>query len=274
MKNTSISYPHPVLGNADDFPGVQIDLDFKYEFSDESITIKTTKQLITGHTYFDDLIKEGTAQWLIRIKCARTYMREIYLSTAEDWEEVLSGQDYEGLVKIETEVIAAKYIENYKPSGLHEDYDGADFSIQAGGILAIGPILSFNVEKHYDSLKAPLESIVKVVLGTHLSGPFETILDDDFIIVKLSKQDWAQYGRIRNRVPTILHSAIALPVLAIAISKIREHEACLWSGRLNSAIAQMGLSSENPLKVAQELLDNPLTRAFKELNTRLDKGTS
>ena len=72
----------------------------------------------------------------------------------------------------------------------------------------------------------------------------------------------------------ILHSAIAVPVLAKAISKIEEHETCLWSGRLGRAMASRGLSREDPLTAAQDLLDDPLTRAFEELNTRLDKGTS
>ena len=274
MKESQISYPHPVLCNGHDIPGFQIDLGFEYEFSDESITLKTTKQLITGHKEIDNLVAEGTAKWLIRIKCARTYQREIFLTNIKDWEIALSGPDYEGNVRIETEIITTIDIDNYKPLGLHEDYGSANFSIQSGGILAIGPIFTFNVDKDYDPLKEPLQSIFKIMPGTHASGAFKTLLDDEFILVYLSKKDWAEYARIRDRVPFILHSVIVVPVLAKAISEIEEYETSLWSGRLNSEIAKRGLSSFDPLTVAQELLDSPLTRGFKELNTCLDRGTT
>jgi hypothetical protein len=274
MKDAQVSYPHPVLCNGDDIPGFQIDLEFQVAISEESISLKTTKPLITGHKGIDKRVKEGTAKWLIRIKCARTYQREIFLTNNKDWEMALSGPDYEGNVQIETEIITTIDIVNYKPKGLHEDYDDANFSIQAGGILAIGPIIPFTVNKDYDPLKAPLQSIFKIMVGTHPTGPFKTILEDKFILVYLSKEDWAEYARIRDRVPLILHSLIVVPALAKAISEISEHPTSLWSARLSNEIAKRGLSSSDPLTAAQQLLDRPLTRGFKELNTTLDKGTS
>lgn len=271
MPLNSISYPHPVLGNGDDIAGGVMEPVIEYSITDEAIRLHVNN-LSTGHSSVDMLIDSEHAQWQIRVKCARTYMRENFVVSGPEWTKTLSGTDYEGIVKIETQVLAVNDIEDYSPTGAHADYGDEVFQIKTGELLAIGPIFSFHIDKVFDPLKAPVASLLKVKEGEHDTGPFQLDLDDDMIFVKLSKADWQEYAGIRDRVPALLHSAIVMPVLATAITELNKYEGTLWAGRLRDLIERKEIDISHPLTAAQELLGSPLKRTFDEVNTKLDKG--
>ena len=271
MALNAISYPHPVYGNGDDIADAVMEPIIEYTITDEALQIRAS-DLITGHSDIDKLVNDGKARWQIRVKCPRTYIRENFLVADKKWSTNLAGPDYEGTVEIETCVLAIEDIDNYTPANAHEDYEDESFQIKSGELLAIGPDFTFLVDKVYDPLKAPVASLLKVVEGEHDTGPFHLILDDDLIIIKLSKKDWQEYAGIRDRVPSLLHSSIVLPVLAAAISNIYTNQGTLWSDRLKELIEIKEIDIEHPLIAAQVLLDSPLTRTFDEVNARLDKG--
>ena len=271
MPLNTISYPHPVLGNGDDVTGGIMEPEIEYTISDEAIQLRANN-LLTGHTTIDALVDNKKAQWQIRVKCARTYMRENFVISGPDWTRNFAGPDYEGTVEIETQVLAIDNIEDYSPVGAHADYEDVVFQIKSGELLAIGPGFSFHVDKVYDPLKAPVASLLKVEEGEHDFGPFQLVLDDDLIFVRLSKAEWQEYAGIRDRVPALLHSAIVMPVLATAIADINKHEGTLWAGRLKDLIESRDINTAYPLTAAQELLDSPLKRTFAEVNAKLDKG--
>lgn len=266
-----ISYPYPVYGNGDDIAGTVMEPSIEFAITDEAIQLHA-RDLVTGHNGIDQLVKNGRARWQIRVKCPRTYMRENFLVEGPEWKINLAGPDYEGTVEIETRILAVEDIANYSPENAHEDYNDTEFLLKSGELLAIGPNFTFLVDKDYDPLKAPVASLLNVVEGEHDAGPFQLTLDDEIIIIKLSKKDWSQYAGIRDRVPTLLHSALVMPVLAVAINKIDEHQGTLWSARLKNLIEKKEINTDCSLTAAQELLDSPLTRTFDEVNAMLDRG--
>ncbi len=153
-----------------------------------------------------------------------------------------------------------------------DDYGDEKFHLRTGEVIGIGPTFRFLVDKVYDPLKAPVSSLVRITEGEHKDGPFMLTLDDDLIIVRLSKSDWHEYAGIRDRVPTIVHSAIVLPALAEAIRKINEHMDTLWGGRLKDLLESNKIDEGAPLAAAQEILARPVTRTFNEVNATLDRG--
>lgn len=271
MSLNAISYPYPVLGNSDDISGGVMEPDIGYTITDEAIQLRVTN-LRTGHTGIDTLVTDNHALWQIRVKCSRTYMRENFVTQGPDWSINLIGPEYEGSVKIETRVIAVVDIPSYSPLNSHSDYDGVNFQIKSGEMLAIGPDFSFHVDKVYDPLKAPVASLLKVEEGDHNTGPYQLILDDDFILVRLSKADWLEYPGIRDRVPALLHSTIVMPAIAAAIPEMEKNQSTLWAGRLKAIIEEKNINIDHPLMTAQELLNSPLKRTFDEVNAKLDKG--
>lgn len=271
MKTTLFSFPYPVLGNGDDFPTSEINPKLKYTISEETLKI-CLSALESGNQYIDGLVSSGRASWQVRVNCARTYMRESYIASAPNWSRNLVGHDYEGSVKVETRIITKSPIAEYSPPGTHPDYAGETFRIEMGETLAIGPTFSFNVDKQYDPLKAPVSSLIRITEGSDQTGPFKSIFEEDLIYVELSKTDWAEYAAVRDRVPAVLHSSIVLPVLAEAISCLAEFKSNLWASRLEHILLKNDISSDKPLMAAQSLLSNPLQRTFLETNSALDKG--
>ena len=271
MANSNISYPHPVLGNGDDMNIGEISPVISYEISDEAIHL-TAHNLSSRHPQIDQMVADGDAIWHLRIQCSRTYMRESYVTKYSEIEVRLKGEYYEGIVDVDVTIVAHKDISNYKPAGLHEDYENAEFQLRAGEVLGVGPTFRFLVDKVYDPLKAPVSSLLRITEGEHDDGPFMLTLDDDLIIVRLSKSDWHEYSGIRDRVPTIVHGAIVLPALAEAILHIDRHTDTLWGGRLKDLLEANNIPVGTPLSAAQEILANPITRTFSEVNTTLDGG--
>lgn len=271
MPMSNISYPHPVLGNGDDINNGEVSPEIEYKISDEAIHLKV-ENLKSGHPDIDQMLVDGTACWHVRTQCPRTYMRQSFLLNSEDQTITLKGDDYEGSVEIEISVVAQGCIKDYQPTGMHSDYGDAKFSLQPGELIAIGPRYPIHVDKIYDPLKAPVSSLVRITYGSHASGPFEVILDDDLITIKLSKADWAEYDGIRDRAPSIVHSSIILPVLAEAIRAIGQNTHTLWGGRLKEMLAKQGIDQNYPLAAAQEVLASPISRTFNEVNLRLDSA--
>lgn len=270
MAKIKYSFPHPVYGASSDITGNPIKPNFRYTINDEQIIVEASN-LFVDNADIQTLIIEDKARWQIRLQCPRTYFRESHFSKELTWSRHIAGQDLQGKVEIETKIVAISQIEKYHPINSHSDYDGFDFDLSAGEVIGLGPTFSFVVDKLYDPLKAPVSSLLRIVEGAHDKGPYETVFDDDLIFIRLSKQDWQEYPGVRDRVPTVIHSAIVLPVLSTAIKLIHAHSGTMWSNRLENLIKARGIDPNDPLKAAQELLDNPLFRTFGEINVYLDQ---
>lgn len=272
MAFSNISFPHPVLGNGDDISQGVISPEIRYKITDEAIRIEVTS-MHTGHPDFDRMIDEDEAVWHLRVQCPRTYMRKDFFASTSSYEIQLNGVDFEGVVTIEISLVTKIPLSDYRPYGLHEDYGAETFSLQSGEVIGIGSRYQFLVDKIYDPLKAPVSSIIRVEEGEHGEGPFKVLLDSDLIMILLSKADYKEYAGITDRVPTVIHSALVLPVLAEAIRKLDEFEdTTMWGGRLKDLLDARAIDTEYPLQAAQEVLSSPIARTFREVNTRLDKG--
>jgi hypothetical protein len=270
MAQIKYSFPHPVYGAGSDISGNPIKPSFRYTIADEQVILEAS-ELSVDNADIEQLIADEKAHWQIRLQCPRTYYRESFLTKKPTWTRHIPGPDLEGKVEIETKIIATKPISDYHPTNSHTDYDGYDFDLSAGEVIGLGPTFSFVVDKLYDPLKAPVSSLLRIVEGSHDEGPYEVVFDDDLIFIKLSKQDWQEYPGVRDRVPTVIHSAIVLPVLSTAIKLMQEHSGTMWSDRLENLIATRGIDPMDSLKAAQDLLANPLFRTFGEINIYIDQ---
>lgn len=269
----SISYPHPVLGNADDVGSGKIEPDVSFTLSEELVEI-TFDKLRTGNKTLDAMLGDGRATWSLRVQCARTYFRTEYRTSDSTHRVRLAGHELEGRVEVEVMLFATVAIPAYLPDGAHPDYGGETFDLKVGEILGIGPTLTFDVEKQWDPLKAPVASIMRISKGEFPNGPFIVALEDDYIEILLSHEDWEQYAGVKERVPGVIHSALVLPALAEAVRYMGEHGGKRWADRLRAISEQhQELDIKKPLQAAQILLRGPLTRAFRELNTALDRDS-
>lgn len=267
----SISYPHPVLGNADDVTVGKIDPEVTYRAADELVEIDIGN-LTTSNPTLDSMLKTSGASWGVQIQCARTYLRAEFQTTENFLRVKFPGHDLRGRVDIEIVLFAAKTISGYSPTGAHRDYGNTTFDLETGSLLGVGPALSFDVDKQFDPLRAPVSSIMRIRKGEHSQGPFRLALEDEFVEILLSEADWNQYAGIRDRVPAVIHISLVLPALAEALRRVNDFVGRRWADRLLAIVETREVDPAQPLEAAQSLLQSPLTRAFGELNAELDKG--
>lgn len=269
---SEISFPHPVLGNGDDVSVSQIDGELTYHASAEAVELHVTG-LVSGNPSLDEAVRAGNATWLVRVQCARTYFRRLWSQPGPTATIRIRGADLEGTVEVEARACSARSLP-WQPNGMHPDYGDRSFDLDPGEVLALGPTWRFHVEKQFDPLKAPLKSWMRIVEGEHAEGPFQVTFDDDFVTIRLSKNDWGQYPAIRDRAPTVLHAGVVLPVLMQALLELRNDDGVMWKARLRAVLDAHRLDPDAPLTTAQALLEAPLARCLRELNLKLDGDDS
>jgi hypothetical protein len=270
---TSVSYPHPVLGNGDDIAVGKIEPEVTFRAADEIVELDV-RNLVTSNPTLDPMLADGRASWGIRVQCARTYMRSEFRTANRDHQIKFDGHDLDGRVEVDVVLFAAKVIAGYQPAGAHPDYGTASFDLEPGEVLGVGPAFSFDVDKQFDPLRAPVASIMRVSKGEHPDGPFRMALEDEFVEIILSQEDWAHYAGVKDRVPGVLHVSLVLPALAEALRRMGEFAGRRWADRLRAIVEARQVNVGQPLEAAQLLLQQPLTRAFDELNAELDRETT
>jgi hypothetical protein len=269
----TISYPYPVLGNADDISEGTISPDVSFRVSDETVAVDVTR-LTTSNALLDSLIDAGSALWAIRVQCARTYYRKEFVTSGPTKILTFPGDDLQGRVDIEISLFAAKPLPAYAPPGVHSDYGTTAFGLERGEVLGIGPAFSFEVDKQFDPLRAPVSSIMRIRQGDHAEGTYRLVLEDDFIEVLLSQHTWARYAGVRDRVPAVLHIGLVMPALVEGLRRLNDFSGRRWADRLRAIVETKGVDTSTPIEAAQILLQDPLGRAFDELNLYLDRDSS
>lgn len=269
----NLSYPHPVLGNADDVKTGKIEPSVSFETSEEIVRIHM-RDLTTGNPTLDDLIAKGSVQWSVRVQCARTYFRKEFSASGNNYTVAIPGSELEGRVDVDIAPFATKYLNGYRPAGVHRDYGSTAFQLDAGEVVGVGPTFSFEVDKQFDPLRAPMASIMRVSKGEHAKGPFKVVLEGEFVEILLSEEDWPLYVGIKDRIPGIIHATLVLPVLAEALSQMARFNGHRWADRLTAILQTREMVILSPLETAQELLQHPLTRSYNDLEAAFEREFS
>ncbi|MDC0176168.1 hypothetical protein OAJ60_04445 [Planctomycetaceae bacterium] len=245
--------------------GKQIRCKASFQLEDEALRERITK---------------GDATFAVRIECPTTYFQETVTTESDVLEHSIAETNLRGVVSIEPRVVACREMDDYAPSDAHPDYGDEQFRISRGQLLAIGDTRSIFIEKDFDPLRMPTNSLIRVQKDDDLSpGPYEVQYElDERITVSLSHQDWDAYQGIKRTVPQAILSMIAVPVLAEAVrlmfhgGDVRNYEELLWFQRLNQILTAREIPTDNPLSAVQTLLEAPLNRALVELETEIHEG--
>lgn len=268
MAESSKSFPHPVAGNGDDTTGPPPTCSLDWQVAGSKLLL-TFANLQTHNNRVEDLISAHSAGWIARAYCPRTYYRREFLVTGPSTDLEIPTGTLDGDVDFETYVIATKDLQDYLPDQAHGDYDGTQFQLDAGSLLALGPKFRVSLDIEFDPLKAPVSSFLKVREGTAPTGPMRIIWDDDDIILELSQADWKIYPMLKqDALADVLHAAMVFPALIEAIHRLSDDSVKdrRWAQRLQSILDAKGLDSSAPDDAAQQLLDMPVSRALKAMH--------
>ena len=248
MRLDDASYPHPVVGLHGDVEGeLMYDADVRATTRDVSITLsnlRTTNPTIVA------LLRVSRASFTVIVNCPATYYREGIDVSEPEHEISIPAERLLGRVQVNVAVCARTVIDAYRPEGLHPDYGEAVFVVDEGDALAVAEPMTFDIEKEFDPLRAPVSSFMRIKRGDFEQGPYQVRFDVERILIEMSHRDWASYTYLRDRTPQVLHSSVVLPVLAEAVSRVRsdaESRDLNWGARVRAMLDAQAIADDEPL---------------------------
>ena len=276
MRLSARSYPHPVLGNRDDVPGVAFQA--ALEMSTDKQSVYMSAEVACSCEVLNALLVAGRATFVLHVECSNTLFRRAYEFRDSKHRISIPADNLNDAVEVNVFVRAAEHIPDYRIPEAHPDYADAVFNICRGDILAIGEGQIFYIESDFDSLSR-IGSIMQINESPKDGDiPMEPTFDGDKIVIFLSKNDFEDYKLLKRHeeVRDPLTTTIVLPVLVEAIHILKEESDDMddtrrWVRALVRRIKNVGLNTEmEPILLAQLLLELPVKRALSSSRTLVE----
>ena len=276
MKLSQRSYPHPVVGNADDVQDAAYQATVEMTTDKENIYLDA-KTLCSSST-LNKLIKSGGATFVVHVECSNTLYRRAHEFTDNECRITIPRNELNDDVEVNTFVRALKDIPSYEVEGAHPDYGGAKFDVKSGDILAVGEGCVFPIESTFDSMSR-IGSIFQLQESSEEGDhPMRMDPNHDKLIIVLSKPDIKVYKQLKahTHLSAMLSTALVMPVLIEALHALPdsggEEDHRRWARSLTRKLKELGLEKEDdPLTVAQKLLELPMKRSFEGANIKVEE---
>ncbi len=270
-------YPYPVIVEGGDYyenSKFSSSVNQEMEGYDAKITI--TVEL--NDTLLLQKIEQGEVVYAHHIECPQTCYRRVIKTKEKVKDILLKDKDVNGIVQICSFIIAEKDIDKYTNESFAADYRGWKFNIEKGCILAIGNQYNVRINKIRDDL-ANTSSIFSIVPNAdQTENNLLVDLGQQKIVISLPEKTYQQYYNIQGYIDIqpAMHSMIIVPALVYVFSELRstenleEMEYYRWYRSLKKAcngiginIDEEGLKKMDLFKVAQQLLNSPISKAIE-----------
>ena len=276
MNFNNISFPHPVLGVAN-----EVSSEIKMiDTEDVSINPNNHNYEVKVKYTFDDevlkqMVEDGKAEFICEATCSNTLYREIIRSEKPKIAFEIPRKQVKGRVEFVCLLVAKENIESYSNANFHSDYNGFSFEIEQGEVLAYFGDFYFNADIKYEKLKA-VSSFMEIVPNEELTYT-HVDLKKNKIEIQLPMETYKLYQSdfISQEVKfaPVFHSSIVLNALLTALYNFEEHKDYLWAKVIDYRLKNekqfkdMNFDEkENVPEIAQMLLGNPFKRLLEGLN--------
>lgn len=275
-------YPYPVLAYySDDYKDGSFDTTIDLQKDGYNIRIDFMASLTNEG--LKKLIHDGQARYVYHLECAQTGFREVVTTEKVAESRMLSDKKICGKLQICPFIVATQDITGYSNLGFHDDYSGTTFEIEAGCVLAVGKQVNATIAKEMEDL-ANTPSIFSIIrnadpLVTHMIVG----IDGQKIVVKLPLNDYYSYKQLAKAPITqpVLNAITIIPALTYALEELKcrsieereELSECGWYRTVRKTlltkfdvdIESNDFNQQNMVVLAQRLINDPLTEAFKVL---------
>ena len=272
-------FPYPVLcGDTDDYIG-------EVDFSIVPKTRETTHEILFEYDFsvnchsLENVLRKGEAEYILHIECSTTSFRIALKSSVPHIDYRLSKSRVNGEVNLVAMIVAKKAIDDYDNSDLNEDYAEEKISFNKGAILAYQNLPSVFVSKKTDSL-ANNESFFTVIKQVSLDPneikPLAFNLHSDKIQILVDEKTYEAFLRYQQS-KSIAMAMLLLPALSFMVTEAADtpdsYSQFVWFQRMKKFYSMQGKdfvedvlrSDDNPVNIAQEMLQNPISNAYREL---------
>lgn len=272
-------FPYPVLcGDTDDYAETT-------EFAIEPKLTETPHELIFKYDFLlacdslETLLRKGAAEYVLHIECSATAFRIALKSGVPHIEYRLPKARVNGEINLVAMIVAKGTITNYTSKDLNEDYAGEQLSFSKGAILAYQQLPPIYVTKKTDLL-ANNESFFTVIKQPSLDPneikPLTFNLNSSKIQILVDEKTYAAFIRYQHT-KAIAMAMLVLPALTYMITEVSNNPGIYanypWFQQLSKYYSAQGLDfiadiinkDENPVNIAQEMLQNPVSNAYRDL---------
>lgn len=272
-------FPYPVLcGETDDYNETA-------EFILEPQIKETLHELLLEYDYIikcnslETVLRKGEAEYVLHVECSATSFRIALKSPVPHIEYRLPKSRVSGEISLVAMIVAKKDIFQYENTELNEDYAEEIINFKKGAILAYQNLPSVYISKKTEEL-ANNESFFTVIKQTGLDPnelrPLTFILHNDKIQIMVDEKTYASFVKYQHS-KSIAMALLVLPALAFMITEAGENPDSYrhyqWFQRMDKYYRSHGVNfvneilrkEDNPVNIAQEMLQNPVSKAYREL---------
>lgn len=268
------SFPYPVLSTENDNyknSKFETSIDAQKSFGQLYITLKCDLQDST----ISQLIVEGKAMYALHIECPQTSFREIFQSDEPYVMANIPDNRLRGKVDVHPFVLVNKRIEDYDNPSLDDFYKGFPITFEKGNILALGEAVEITLFEE-DEESQNLPSIV-TIRRSESAKDMVVSLNSPQIIIELPKHVYDNYAQnAGSRLKETILSLVILPCIIDVFYALKEDSADYSEYKWYQVLEQIFKKNNVPfshvvdgtlpvLKAAQMVLQNPIEKAFSEI---------
>ena len=277
MKLNTQAFPYPVLNNTEgagaDYKDSAFQVAFEFDQAvDEENNFGIRYSFMLSNEEILDHVENDNASYAIVIVCTQTMKRESHFLEKEGFL-TLDATELYGNVEFIPMVVVKKPIIAFMSQDLNDEFEGTNFDLKIGDILAIDDTHTKNIEFDYLSF----ENLVKVRNDDNL-GEFDYRIDMDpsFMYISLGKKMREVYQEIvaTKKLNPVVYMSLYKDVVFSAIEELIENEEAedyKWARSLSTKIQNEGMeipeeSDFNKINlIAQRLLQvNGVQKYFSE----------
>lgn len=263
-KGRHTAHTHPVLGNGEDFPGQNFTAD--YGMKRGPVGWELTCSIQCGNKSVSELVETGKARYMLDFDCPSVPFSRIPIESATPaFKATIPHGDVCHTVSILAAVVATTNIGGYAPEGRNKAFKGHR-EILRNEFIAVD-----SRGRQEFSVNGGLRCLIRIRRAKDASQRLAQFHGEkDYFWITLAQRDYDQWSRVKADSPRterdLLGPAFILPGLMEAIRTLDDNPDADWARSIRGIMLGKGVDpeSDQPSKIAQILLDNPIARACTE----------
>ena len=274
------SFPYPVLSvENDDYIGSKFETKVEAQKTFGQLYINLNCNL--QDSKITHLINEGKAKYALHVECPQTSFRKIYQSEETKIVAAIPENLLRGKIDVHPFILANETIEGYTNPKLNNFYTGTSITYEKGNILALGEAVEVTLFE--DDLESQNLPSIVTIRRSESAKELVVSLNSPQVIIELPKAIYDQYAiNAGSRLKETILSMVILPSLIEVFYTLKEDSADYSEYKWYQVLEQIFKKNNIPLsqvidgtipvlRAAQMVLQNPLEKAFNEIQ-KLNEG--
>lgn len=281
MQVKNNSFPYPVLCSfSGDYTNDAFDLDVEITNQFNQLYLIGTFKLTSPS--IDKLILDDKADFLVHIECGLTSFRKALSFKENTFKLPIERHLIKGKLEINGFIVAKEDIKSYTSNNFDEMYEGLQFDIDKGNILAVTDRIDAIIYEENEDYK-DLTSIINIRKSDtdeYMKIDHET----DKITIILPKNSYELYAYYAKSVfKEVIITNVIFPALIHVFAQVeqnkKEYEDNRWYQVLKEILEQSGVNieaigdrGEPGYVIAQKLLHNPVAKSLEAIQMFSEAG--